>query len=165
MFINVHLYTSLYLIVSLSTGLSDLPSLTATPATNSTTTIKRQLFSLPVFSPSHIKSGRCVLSACLWREPPVLCDSRLLLLHTSYCHCQRGNTHTHVHTYVLTHTYTLYKLQCSQGKLQKMGLVLQTLCCDEIMQLTDDNLSQRAVCCDNGSTWHLVGIMASFPLH
>ncbi len=45
---------------------------------------------------SHTLIQASVLSVCVCREPPVLSDSRPLLHHTSYCHCQTEDTHTFV---------------------------------------------------------------------
>lgn len=169
---NVHLYTSLYLIISLSMGLGDLPPLTVTPATNSTTTIKRQLFSLPVFSPHTLnQAGVC----CQF----VSGESHLFSVIAGCCYSihhtvtARGGTHTrvqHMHAHAqicaYTHIRTLYRATVQSWKASENGASPADL----VLWWNNaaywrQSLSQHAVCCDNGSTWHLVGIMASFPLH
>lgn len=99
---------------------------------------KKTIVQIAFLSHTLNQASVCVLLVCLWREPPVLCDSRLLLLHTSYCHHQRESANTHTHSN--PHTG---KPLCCPWKLDKMGLVLQILCCDRIMQLIDNHSSHR----------------------
>ena len=55
---------------------------------------------------SHTLNRASVLSVFLWREPPVLCDSRLLLLYIILSLPEGRDTHTHTHRH--THTTGSY---------------------------------------------------------
>lgn len=96
------------------------------------------------FSLPYIKSGQCVLSACLRREPPVLRD-RKPLLHTSYCHCQREDTHTHIPTQSHTHYHGGPESFCKQVKSYK--------CCTETKCGIDNDNSQQAAATARGARW------------